>query len=160
MPPRYLYDLERFRNAEPIFSLEEIRKVNPQRHSMEQLTAILHIDRDNHGIVGYKDVLGDDWWAADHIPGRPLFPGVMMIEAVAQLCSYDFMLNHPSDDPDRFIGFGGVNETRFRGTVEPDGRLYLIGKAHRLRMKMFTYLAQAVYNGKLVMETQILGVAI
>ncbi len=159
MASKLLVDLSTLDLETVVSDSAALRSQLAQRGTFDMVDAVVHRDAEEGLIVGYKDVLASDWWASDHIPGRPLFPGVMMIEAVAQLCSYDFMVNHPTDE-ERFIGFGGVNETRFRGTVEPDGRLYLIGKPHRLRMKMFTYLAQAVFNGKLVMETQILGVAL
>lgn len=137
----------------------ELRSKLAQRGTFDMVDAVVHRDPDAGLIVGYKDIRGTDWWAADHIPGRPLFPGVLMIEACAQLCSYDFQVNTPPED-DVFVGFGGVDGTRFRGTVEPDGRLYLIGKVHRVRRQLFTYHAQAYYRDRLVMESQILGVTL
>jgi 3-hydroxyacyl-[acyl-carrier-protein] dehydratase len=134
---------------------EELKASLAQRGTFEMLNGVIHRDAEEGLIVGYKDIRADDWWAPDHIPGRPLFPGVLMIESAAQLCSYDFDQRQP--DNDSFIGFGGVNKTRFRGTVEPEGRLYFISKLNRVRRSMFMYFAQAVYNDKLVFETEILG---
>lgn len=146
-------DLERI-IADP----EELKAHLAQRGTFEMLSGVIHRDVEQGTIVGYKDIRSDDWWAPDHIPGRPLFPGVLMIESAAQLCSFDFDMREP--DNDKFVGFGGVNKTRFRGTVEPDGRLYFIGKLNRVRRSMFMYFAQAIYNGKLVFETEIIGAVV
>ena len=137
---------------------EELRKSLAQRGTFFMLDGVIHRDVDAGLVVGFKDIKADDWWAPDHIPGRPLFPGVLMIESAAQLCSYDFDLRQPQNDS--FVGFGGVNQTRFRGTVEPEGRLYFTGKLNRVRRSMFMYFAQAQFNGKLVFETEILGVTL
>ncbi len=65
----------------PIATIEDIRKHNPQRFEMEQLTAILHVDLENHICVGYRDVTDQEFWCRGHLPGVPLMPGVIMCEA-------------------------------------------------------------------------------
>ena len=109
-------------------------------------------------IVGYKDIRADDWWTADHIPGRPIFPGALMIETGAQLCSYDYLCRM-GDTGERFLGFGGLNNTRFRGVVEPGVRMYFVGKVNRMRSTMFTYFMQGIVDDKIVFEAEVIGVA-
>ena len=60
MPPVIHYDPAALDLTHVVVDLEAIRKVNPQRFEMEQLTAIVHLDPESHVIVGYKDVGGDD----------------------------------------------------------------------------------------------------
>lgn len=151
-------DLESIDLEARIADSEELCAHLAQRGTFQMLQGVIHRDVEEGLILGYKDISSEDWWAPDHIPGRPLFPGVLMIESAAQLCSYDFSLRQP--DNDKFVGFGGVNKTRFRGTVEPDGRLYFIGKLNRVRSSMFMYFAQAIYNGKMVFETEIIGAVV
>ena len=74
MPPRPLYDIPQYNYDKPLYSIDEIRKVNPQRHEMEQLTAIVHVDRENDGIVGFKDISDNEFWCTGHMPGFPLMP--------------------------------------------------------------------------------------
>ena len=81
MPAPPLYDLAAFDFATPLFTIDEIRVVNPQRFEMEQLTAIVHVDPECHGVVGYKDVRPDEYWCRGHMPGFPLMPGVLQCEA-------------------------------------------------------------------------------
>ncbi len=154
-----LIDLATLDLEQVIYGRDDLLAKLSQRGTFEMLGGIIHRDQEQGIIVGYKDIRGDDWWAADHIPGRPLFPGAMMIEASAQLCTFDYLLLSNAD-PSVFIGFGGVDKTRFRGTVEPEGRMYFVGKVNRIRRSLFTYNAQGYYRGKLVFESEIMGVVI
>jgi 3-hydroxymyristoyl/3-hydroxydecanoyl-(acyl carrier protein) dehydratase len=135
----------------------ELKASLAQRGTFEMLNGVIHRDPENGIIVGYKEIRKDDWWAPDHIPERALFPGVLMIESAAQLCSFDYKLREP-ENAHKFLGFGGANSTRFRGTVEPDGIMYFAAKVHRIRRSLFTYHSQGFYNGKRVFESEIMGV--
>jgi 3-hydroxyacyl-[acyl-carrier-protein] dehydratase len=142
-----------------IHGRDELLSKLSQRGTFEMMGGVIHRDEEQGTIVGFKDIRSDDWWAADHIPGRPLFPGALMIEASAQLCTFDYLLR-PDANNDDFIGFGGVTDTRFRGVVEPDGRMYFVGKLKRIRRSLFVYYAQGFYNDKLVFESEITGVVL
>jgi len=82
-----------------------------------------------------------------------------MCEAAAQLCSYDYLRKHTLP-PGSFLGFGGMDATRFRGVVQPDCRMILVARPERLRSRMFTYSAQGFVGRDLVFETQILGILV
>src|SRR5437588_12774509 len=88
MPPVIHHDPASLDLDKIVADLEAIRQVNPQRFDMEQLTAIVYVDREQHVIAGYKDVKPDEFWVRGHMPDYPLMPGVLMCEAAAQLCSY------------------------------------------------------------------------
>lgn len=109
----------------------EIRKYNPQRFEMEQLTAIIHEDLAQHICVGYKDVSLDEFWVRGHMPNMPLMPGVMMLEAAAQMCSY-FSQKYDLLGAD-MVGFGGLEDVRFRDPVIPGDRLVLMCQMTKLR---------------------------
>ena len=109
----------------------EIRKYNPQRFEMEQLTAIVYEDVTRHICVGYKDVSPDEFWVRGHMPNMPLMPGVMMLEAAAQMCSY-FSQKYDLLGAD-MVGFGGLEDVRFRDPVIPGDRLVLMCEMTRLR---------------------------
>lgn len=143
--------------AAPIAGPDELKSKLKQRGTFEMLDGVLFRDTDLQVIVGYKDIKADDWWTQDHIPGRPIFPGALMIESGAQLCSYDYLVNM-GDIGERFLGFGGLNNTRFRGIVEPGVRMYFIGKVHRVRNSMFTYFMQGIVDDKIVFEAEVIGV--
>ena len=140
-----------------IVSKQEMQKVLRQRGRFAIVDGVLYLDPSKDDvIVGYIDVRKDDWWAEDHIPGRPIFPGMLMVEASAQLGSYDFFHRRP-ERASEFVGFMGIGATRFREIVEPDCRLILVGKPGRVRDKLFTYDFQGYVDDRRAFETQITG---
>jgi 3-hydroxyacyl-[acyl-carrier-protein] dehydratase len=139
-----------------LVDLEGIRKVNPQRFEMEQLTAIVLIEPEKHIIAGYKDIRADEFWVRGHLPNYPLFPGVLMCEAAAQLCSY-FITTKGQAQGD-FVGFGGLENVRFRGQVRPGDRLLLICKATKLHRRQTICNVQGFVGSKLVFNGDIIGV--
>ena len=141
MAPPLLVDLSKIDLASVVMGIEEIRRLNPHRYEMEQLTAVLHLDPEAGRIVAVKEVQDDEFWVRGHIPGRPLLPGVLMIEAAAQMCSVYYKT--VSKDP-RFLGFGGVDGVRFRGQVAPGDRLILLGQAVEIRSRRAVFDTQGV----------------
>lgn len=132
-----------------------------QRGTFSLVDGVLHEDAGGRLVVGYKDLLETDFWAADHIPGRPMFPGVLQIEAAAQLCAYDFSAHRLQDDlAGRFVGFGGVERARFRGIVEPGCRFTIAVSLLKHSSRMFRYAAQAYVDRKMVFEAEVLGVLV
>lgn len=129
-----------------------------QRGTFEQLDGVLHCDHAANLVVGFKNILPSDWWVPDHIPGRPYFPGALMIEGSAQLCSYDFMIRNPTFTG--FLGFGGVDSARFRLPVAPPCRLIYAARPVRMRSNLFIYSTQAFVDRALVYESQIMGITL
>lgn len=156
MPPQPLLPFDFVQSLEVKFPIEEIRKRNQQRYEMEHLSAIVHFDPDARIVAGYKDVSDQEFWVRGHLPGRPLLPGVIMLEALAQLCSF-YQLTIQPDAP--FFGFGGLDEVRFRGMVVPGDRLYLVARALDIKAHRGYYQTQGLAGGKLVVEAKVLGIA-
>ncbi len=138
---------------------EEIRKWNPQRFEMEQLTAIIHEDPVRNACVGYKEITDEEFWVRGHMPGMPLMPGVVMLEAVAQVCCY---FAHKYDLlGTSMVGFGGLEEVRFRDPVVPGDRLVVMCqllKARRNRLIVCRF--QGAVEGNLVLEGILKGIPI
>ena len=114
-----------------IAGIDEIRKINPQRFEMEQLTAIVYDNIEDNTCVGYKDISRDEFWARGHMPGMPLMPGVIMCEAAAQLASY-YTQRHDLLGA-KMVGFGGLEEVRFRDPVVPGDRLVVMVQLAKVR---------------------------
>jgi 3-hydroxyacyl-[acyl-carrier-protein] dehydratase len=156
MPPELHLDPARLDLGAVLADREAIRRVNPQRFEMEQLDAIVLLDKERQLIAGYKDVGGDEFWVRGHMPGFPLLPGVLVCEAAAQLCSYYVAaagLLHGD-----FVAFGGLENVRFRGTVRPGDRLVLIGKAVRLNRRQTVFNVQGFVGPAMVFNADIIGV--
>ena len=88
MARELLADLDQIDMDNVIADAAAIRKFNPQRFEMEQLSAIVYENTETLVCAGYKDVGDDEFWVRGHMPQMPLMPGVVMLEAAAQLCSY------------------------------------------------------------------------
>ena len=146
------YDLNRV-----VADIEEIRRYNPQRYEIEQLTAICHEDRQKNVCVGYKDLTDNEFWVRGHMPGMPLMPGVIMCEAAAQLASY---FSHKYDLMQGIIGFGGLEEVRFRGVVRPGDRFVIVSRLLKLRRSIMTCEFQCFVHQNLVCEGILKGVSI
>ena len=155
MPPPLLFDLSQIDlTAEPVFDREAVAKVNPQRFEMQQLDGILWYDKEQFLILGYKDVREDEFWVRGHIPDRPLMPGVIMIEAAAQLSSF---LVKQVYGLEGFIGFAGIDSAKFRAVVEPGQRLYLLGHITKFKRKKYTCSVQGVVDDTMVFEALVSG---
>ena len=90
------------------FSKEQVLGLNRQRYEFEQLDKLIELDVEEGFAIGLKRQSPEEFWVRGHIPGRPLMPGVLMIEMAAQVSSLIF---HLKFDPEgeKFFGFAGVN---------------------------------------------------
>jgi 3-hydroxyacyl-[acyl-carrier-protein] dehydratase len=159
MPPPLLFELSQIDlEAKPVFDREAIDEVNPQRFEMQQLDGILWYDKDKRLVLGYKDVTEDEFWARGHIPGRPLMPGVVMVEAAAQLSSFFVKRTYELEG---FIAFAGINSAKFRSIVEPGQRLYLLGHITKFKRRRdtthVTTSVQGIVDGTMVFEAVVSG---
>ena len=155
MPPPLLFDLSQIDlKGKTLFNKEAICKMNPQRFEMQQLDGILWYDKEKYLILGYKDVTENEFWVRGHIPGRPLMPAVIMIEAAAQLSSFFVKQVY---EVEGFIGFASIDSAKFRATVEPGTRLYLLGHITKLKSRKFTCSVQGVVDDTMVFETVVSG---
>lgn len=137
--------------------LDEIRKYNPQRFEMEQLSAIVMVDRDQHICLGYKDVTANEFWSRGHMPGMPIMPGVVMCEAAAQISS--FYTQRFDLLGAEMVGFGGMEEVRFRDLVRPGQRFYIASQLLKVRRGgMIVCRFQGYVDFKVVVEGQIKGI--
>ncbi|MCA9247968.1 MAG: beta-hydroxyacyl-ACP dehydratase [Planctomycetales bacterium] len=140
-----------------VADIDEIRKYNPQRFEFEQLTAIIFDDAERGICVGYKDIGPDEFWVRGHMPGMPLMPGVMMCEAAAQLCSYHTQRNDLLGA--EVVGFGGLEEVRFRGVVQPGSRLVIMGEKVKARPgAMIVSRFQGFVDEAMVVEGKLKGI--
>jgi 3-hydroxyacyl-[acyl-carrier-protein] dehydratase len=156
MPPQPLVDLAPLDLSRVRFTRADMQKILRQRGRFSIVDAVVHLEPDTDFVVAYTDVLPGAWWAEDHVPGRPIFPGVLMVEACAQLGTFDFFQRHP-EAPADFVGFASIENTRFRAPVEPPARLYFVAKLLRWRKSLFTYQTQGLVAGKIVFEGELTG---
>ncbi len=151
-----LSDLDLSRDVVPD---EELRRLVPHDHEFRMLDGICHLDVERGLVIGYKDFGADAWWARGHVPGRPIMPGVLMIEGCAQAAAV-LMKKREGLGPEKFIALGGVDRARFRDVVIPPVRIHFASTVGTRGSRMFRYPAQALVDRKVVMEMELLGVLI
>lgn len=140
----------------PVATIEDIRKHNPHRFEFEMITAITQIDPARHLIVGYKDMKDDDFWTRGHMPGQPLFPGVLMCEAAAQLCAY--YGSSQGITTGMLLGLGGIEMAKFKRIVKPGERLIMIGHGLRVDRRLMRFRIVGFVGTEMTYETIVVGV--
>ncbi len=154
MAPPLLFDITGIDLEATTYGVDVIEEVNPHRGVMRMLDRIVFESDDRIDYIACKDIGHDEFWVPGHIPGRPIFPGVLMIEAAAQLASF-ICLRKMKDT--HFMGFAGVDGVKFRGQVEPGDRFVLLVHEDEIRPRRSTSRAQGLVNGNLVFEATIKG---
>lgn len=139
-----------------VADIDAIHAANPHRHEMVMLTAITHIDPSRHFIVGYKDIGHDEFWVRGHMPGLPVFPGVLMCEAAAQLSGYyGTSQGHTAG---RMMGLGAIEQSKFRRMVKPGERLVLVGHGLKIDRRLMRFHVRGYVGAELAFETIVTGV--
>lgn len=159
MPLNEIVDIRPLDLSQVVVSREQIYRVLAHRHEMALLDGIAVYRPQDGYAVGFHDVRGDEFWVRGHIPGRPLMPGVLMIETAGQLCGYYFDTEMTSAEG-RFFGFVGVEDVRFRGIVQPGCRLHVVAKVRKMRENSGVFDTQAWVDGKVVFDGTIKGMNI
>jgi 3-hydroxyacyl-[acyl-carrier-protein] dehydratase len=156
MPPPAILDPSTLTSLPVVADREEILRTNPHRYEFQFLDAVILVDVERRIFAGYHDLREDAFWVRGHVPGRPLFPGVLMIECAAQLASFmsRSLLKHQ-----HFLGFTGLDDVKFRGTVTPPARLF-VGRATEVRLRRFVLESQGFVDGTMVFQGVITGMPV
>jgi 3-hydroxyacyl-[acyl-carrier-protein] dehydratase len=159
MPPRPLVDFRRINIEEVLFDQEAIKEFVPHRHEMLQIDRIVAFDPGEGVIVGIKDVEPDEFWVRGHIPGRPILPGMLLLETAAQLCTFHYRKTQ-DNDPDKFFGLAKISEMKFRGVAKPGDMIVFVAKLFKRKPIATTYATQAYVDGRLIFEAEITGMPV
>jgi 3-hydroxyacyl-[acyl-carrier-protein] dehydratase len=112
------------------FGKAEIEAIIPHRDPFLFLDEVLELELGRR-VVARKLVRGDEWFFAGHFPGRPIMPGVLMVEALAQAGAVA-VLSEP-ENRGKLALFAGIDDVRFKRIVEPGDELLLTCEVDELR---------------------------
>jgi 3-hydroxyacyl-[acyl-carrier-protein] dehydratase len=136
--------------------IHRILKQLPHRYPFLMVDRVLELE---HGkrIKALKNVSVNEPYFQGHFPRRPVMPGVMMIEALAQtaaLLSFDTVGASPTDD--QIYYFAGIDAARFKRPVEPGDQLILDVVLDRMKSGVFKFTAKATVDGELAVEAALM----
>lgn len=131
-----------------------IQKILPHRHPFLMVDAIIEMERLKR-IVGVKNVRIEEGYFQGHFPGKPIMPGVLMIEAMAQTGGL-LLLQEVPDREKKLLYFVAVDDARFRRPVVPGEQLRLEVNVISWRRNFCKLHGQASVNGELAAEATLM----
>jgi 3-hydroxyacyl-[acyl-carrier-protein] dehydratase len=112
------------------FGREEIESIIPHRDPFLFLDEVLELEPGRR-VVARKQVRPDEWFFAGHFPGRPIMPGVIMVEALAQAGAVAVLAEE--ENRGKLALFAGIDDVRFKRIVEPGEVLTLSCEIENVR---------------------------
>ncbi len=137
-----------------ILDTNGIQKILPHRYPFLMVDAILEMER-LKWIVGVKNVSINESFFQGHFPGRPILPGVLIIEAMAQTGGLLLLLEIP-DREHKLLYFVAVDDARFRRPVVPGDQLLLDVSVVSWRGDFCKLRGKATVNGELACEATLM----
>ena len=137
-----------------IMDVTEIQKVLPHRYPFLMVDAIEEMERAKR-IVGIKNVTINEYHFQGHFPGKPIMPGVLILEAMAQTGGLLLLLEIPDRD-NKLLYFAAVDNARFRRPVVPGDQLKLEVKVLAWRGDFCKLDGRATVNGELAAEATLM----
>ena len=136
-----------------MLDVNEIMKLLPHRFPFLLVDRVLEIDPEKK-IVGLKNVTMNEPFFPGHFPGHPVMPGVLIVEAMAQVAAI-LVYSSSDDNKDKITYFVGIDKTKFRKPVVPGDQLRLELEVIGCRRGIYTFSGKAYVDGKLVTESEL-----
>lgn len=132
----------------------QVMKLLPHRYPFLLIDKIVEMDGDD-SCVGIKNVTINEPHFQGHFPERPVFPGVLLIEAMAQTAGALCVHARGSDAPPQLVYFMTIDKAKFRKPVEPGDQVHFHVKKIRQRSNIWKFDAQAKVDGNKVAEAEV-----
>ncbi len=135
--------------------IHQILKQLPHRYPFLLVDRVLSIEK-GKSIKALKNVTINEPFFQGHFPHRPVMPGVLMLEALAQaaaLLAFDTLGSSPSDEMVYY--FAGIDGARFKRPVEPGDQLTLEVELLRMKAGIFKFKARALVGDELTVEAEL-----
>jgi len=137
-----------------IYGITDIMKILPHRYPFLLVDRIVEMEGEKR-IVGLKNVTINEQFFQGHFPGAPVMPGVLIIEAMAQVAGVLIYRDMP-DKHTKLIYFTGIESAKFRRPVVPGDQLRIEMELLNRRTNFGKMAGRATVEGKLVAEAIVL----
>ena len=138
---------------EEILDINKILEYLPHRYPFLLIDRVTMIE-DEKRIEGFKNVTINEPFFQGHFPGMPIMPGVLQLEALAQLSGI-LLLRNP-ENRGKLAFFMAVDKARFRKPVIPGDQLHLTGEVLKLKKRLLKVKGTAMVDGKVVCEAELM----
>jgi 3-hydroxyacyl-[acyl-carrier-protein] dehydratase len=128
------------------FGRDVIEQLIPHRPPFLLVDEILELEPGKR-VVGRREIRADDWWFPGHFPQRPVMPGVLIVEAMAQAGAVAVLVEE--ENRGKIAFFAGIDDCRFKRVVEPGETLTLTCEIDAMRGPVGRGKATATVDGKL-----------
>jgi 3-hydroxyacyl-[acyl-carrier-protein] dehydratase len=135
------------------FGREAIEEILPHREPFLLIDEVLEL-RPGEGAVARKTVRADEWYLRGHFPGRPVMPGVLIVEALAQTGAVLMSKSLDVDVAGKTILFISVDNCRFRQPVRPGDVIRMHVEVLRARGDVFKFRGRALVDEKVAAEAE------
>ncbi|MBN2120754.1 MAG: UDP-3-O-[3-hydroxymyristoyl] N-acetylglucosamine deacetylase [Candidatus Omnitrophica bacterium] len=135
------------------FGAEDIMKILPHRYPFLLVDRILYIEKGKKA-AGIKNVTINDYFFQGHFPGKPVMPGVLIIEAMAQVGGV--LMLAPPENRGKLAFFMAADNIKFRKTVEPGDQLLIEVTAGKVKSRTGQVHTKAFVNEKIVAEADLM----
>ncbi|WP_374761730.1 3-hydroxyacyl-ACP dehydratase FabZ [Tepidiforma sp.] len=132
--------------------IEEIERIIPHRYPFLLVDRVIEIEEGRRG-VGIKNVTANEWFFEGHFPGRKIMPGVLIVEALAQVAAVTLLRG--ADTGGKLPLFGGIEQLRFRRPVVPGDQLRLEFELEKMRGPVGKGRVRATVDGQVAAEGSI-----
>ena len=143
-------------DTRPFMDIQAILKYLPHRYPFLLVDRVLEVEK-GKSIRALKNVSVNEPQFPGHFPNRPVFPGVLQLEALAQaaaLLAFETLETSPSDDTVYY--FAGIDGARFKRPVEPGDQLILEVTLERMRAGMFKFKGVTKVDGEVACEAELM----
>lgn len=137
-----------------MLDINEIMKILPHRYPFLLVDRIVELETGKR-IVGMKNVTVNEPFFPGHFPGHPVMPGVLIIEAMAQVAAILAYVSSDESVRSKVTYFVGIDNARFRKPVVPGDQLRLELEAVGCKRGIWTFSGKVLVDGKLVAEADL-----